>query len=139
MIFGGYGTKDARAEVLKLSDKLKAPIGYAFRGKDVLEADNPNAVGMTGLLGWGAVTAALGRRASVDLGLTGDVGETLRALLPKLDKREDSKFLDKITKHHTKIVKSLQTYVDHKGSGEGLRPEMVATALSDLAEDDAVV
>jgi pyruvate dehydrogenase (quinone) len=173
VIFGGYGTKDARAEVLKLSDKLKAPIGYAYRGKDVLEAENPNAVGMTGLLGWGAVTAALhdcdlvlmlgtdffyhaflpakptiiqvddnashlGRRASVDLGLTGDVGETLRTLLPKLDKRDDTKFLDKITKHHTKIVKHLQTYVDHKGSGEGLRPEMVATALSDLAEDDAV-
>ena len=59
MIFGGYGTRDARAEVLELSDKLKAPIGYAYRGKDVLEADNPNAVGMTGLLGWGGVTAAL--------------------------------------------------------------------------------
>ena len=26
----------------------------------------------------------------------------------------------------------------HEGSGQGLRPEMVATALSDLAEDDAV-
>jgi pyruvate dehydrogenase (quinone) len=173
VIFGGYGTKDARAEVLKLSDKLKAPIGYAYRGKDVLEADNPNAVGMTGLLGWGGVTAALhecdlvlmlgtdffyhaflpakptiiqvddnpshlGRRASVDLGLTGDVGETIRALLPKVEKRTETKFLDKITKHHAKAVKHLQTYVDHKGSGDGLRPEMVATALSDLAEDDAV-
>ena len=45
MIFGGDGTRDARAEVLELSDKLQAPIGYAYRGKDVLEADNPNAVG----------------------------------------------------------------------------------------------
>ena len=36
------------------------------------------------------------------------------------------------------MVKRLQTYVDHEGSGEGLRPEMVATALSDLADDDAV-
>ena len=36
------------------------------------------------------------------------------------------------------MVKGIQTYVDHEGSGEGLRPEMVATALSDLAEDDAV-
>ena len=122
MIFGGEGTRDARAEVLELSEKLKAPIGYAFRGKDVLEADNPNAVGMTGLLGWGGATEALGdcdlvlmlgtdffyhaflpadptiiqvddnashlgRRASVDLGLTGDVGETLRALLPRLRQR----------------------------------------------------
>ena len=36
------------------------------------------------------------------------------------------------------MVKGIQTYVTHEGSGEGLRPEMVATALSDLAEDDAV-
>ena len=36
------------------------------------------------------------------------------------------------------MVKGIQTYVTHEGSGHGLRPEMVATALSDLAEDDAV-
>ena len=59
VIFGGFGTRDARAEVLELADKLKAPVGYAYRGKDVLEADNPHAVGMTGLLGWGGVTEAL--------------------------------------------------------------------------------
>ena len=52
-IYGGNGTCDARDEVLALSTKLKAPIGYAYRGKDVLEHDNPAAVGMTGLLGWG--------------------------------------------------------------------------------------
>ena len=36
------------------------------------------------------------------------------------------------------MVKGIQTYVTHEGSGDGLRPEMVATALSDLADDDAV-
>ena len=36
------------------------------------------------------------------------------------------------------MVKHIQTYVTHEGSGQGLRPEMVATALSDLADDDAV-
>ena len=39
---------------------LKAPVAYAYRGKDVLEHDNPAAVGMIGLLGWGAATEALG-------------------------------------------------------------------------------
>ena len=43
-----------------------------------------------------------------------------------------------MVKHHHKMVKGIQTYVTHEGSGKGLRPEMVATALSDLAEDDAV-
>ena len=56
VIHGGEGTRQARAEVLRLSETLKAPISYAFRGKDVLEADNPSAVGMTGLLGWGGAT-----------------------------------------------------------------------------------
>ena len=172
-IHGGEGTRNARDEVLRLSETLQAPISFAYRGKDVLEADNPSGVGMTGLLGWGGATEALGecdlllmlgtdfpyhaflpsgktiiqvddkplhlgRRAAVDLGLVGDVGETLRALIPLLEKRTDSHFLDVVVKHHHAMVKGIQTYVDHEGHGEGLRPEMVATALSDLAEDDAV-
>ena len=172
-IHGGEGTRNARDEVLRLSETLQAPISFAYRGKDVLEADNPSGVGMTGLLGWGGATEALaecdlllmlgtdfpyhaflpsgktiiqvddkplhlGRRAAVDLGLVGDVGETLRALIPLLEKRTDSHFLDAVVKHHHAMVKGIQTYVEHEGHGEGLRPEMVATALSDLAEDDAV-
>jgi pyruvate dehydrogenase (quinone) len=172
-IFGGDGTRNARDEVLVLSSMLNAPVGYTYRGKDVLEAENPAAVGMTGLLGWGAATEALGscdllillgtdfpyhvflpsdpviiqvddnashlgRKASIDVGLVGDVGETLRELTPRLTKREDASFKNAVLRHHESKVEHLQTYVDHKGSGEGLRPEMVATALSDLADDDAV-
>ena len=172
-IYGGDGTREARDEVLQLSQTLKAPIGYAYRGKDVLEHDNPAGVGMTGLLGWGGAEKALsdcdlllmlgtdfpyrpflesdstiiqvdhkashlGRRANISLGLVGDVGETLRALLPRLEQRTDSGFLDEIVKHHESAVKHLQTYVDHQGAGNGLRPEMVASALSELAEDDAI-
>ncbi len=59
-------------------------------------------------------------------------------MLPGCKQRTDSSFLDKIVKHHHKDVKHLQTYVNHEGHGDGLRPEMVATALSDLADDDAV-
>jgi pyruvate dehydrogenase (quinone) len=44
-----------------LSQKLNAPIGYSYRGKDVLEADNSNGVGMTGLLGWGGLQHGLDR------------------------------------------------------------------------------
>ncbi len=172
-IHGGEGTRNARAEVLRVSETLKAPVSFAYRGKDVLEADNPGAVGMTGLLGWGGATEALadcdlllmlgtdfpyhaflpagktiiqvddkplhlGRKAAVDLGLVGDVGETLRALIPLLEPRSDATFLDKVVKNHHAMVKGIQTYVDHEGSGQGLRPEMVASALSDLADDDAV-
>ncbi len=58
-IFGGDGCRDARDEVLQLADKLKAPVGYTFRGKQWLEHDNPNAVGMTGLLGYGGAYRAI--------------------------------------------------------------------------------
>jgi pyruvate dehydrogenase (quinone) len=55
LIFGGEGCRGARDQVLALAQKLNAPIGFSYRGKDVLEADNANAVGMTGLLGWGGL------------------------------------------------------------------------------------
>ena len=173
MIFGGEGCRDAHAEVLQLAQRLHAPVGYTYRGKDVLEADNPNAVGMTGLLGWGGahraladcdlllllgtdfpyrdflatdaaivqiddVPAHLGRRADVDLPLVGDVGDTLRCVLPRLSQRDDRAFLDLILEHHRGAVEQIQAYVTHRGGGQGLRPEMVTSAVSDLAADDAV-
>src|SRR5271170_3384644 len=58
-IFGGDGCRAARTEVLQLAAKLKAPVGYAFRGKQWLEHDNPNAVGMTGLIGYGGAYKAI--------------------------------------------------------------------------------
>ena len=58
-IFGGDGCRDARDEVLQLAAKLKAPVGYSFRGKQWLEHDNPQAVGMTGLLGYGGAYKAI--------------------------------------------------------------------------------
>jgi pyruvate dehydrogenase (quinone) len=58
-IFGGDGCRDARDEVIALAAKLKAPVGYSFRGKQWLEHDNPYAVGMTGLLGYGGAYGAI--------------------------------------------------------------------------------
>jgi pyruvate dehydrogenase (quinone) len=58
-IFGGIGCAGAHDEVVALATKLQAPAGYSFRGKEWLEYDNPNAVGMTGLLGWGAAYDAM--------------------------------------------------------------------------------
>ncbi len=50
-LFCGIGCAGAHEEVMKLSQILKAPVAYTFRGKMEMEYDNPNAVGMTGLLG----------------------------------------------------------------------------------------
>jgi pyruvate dehydrogenase (quinone) len=58
-IFGGDGCREARDEVLELANLVKAPVGYALRGKQWLEYDNPNAVGMTGLIGYGGAYGAI--------------------------------------------------------------------------------
>jgi pyruvate dehydrogenase (quinone) len=58
-LFCGIGCAGAHDEVVALSERLKAPVGYSFRGKEWVEYDNPNAVGMSGLLGWGAAYKAM--------------------------------------------------------------------------------
>ena len=58
-IFGGDGCREGRDQVVQLASKLKAPVGFSFRGKQWLEHDNPNAVGMTGLLGYGGAYKAI--------------------------------------------------------------------------------
>ncbi|MFF2996610.1 thiamine pyrophosphate-dependent enzyme [Streptomyces sp. NPDC057950] len=58
-VFGGQGCAGAHAEVTALAGKLGAPVGYSLKGKQFLEHDNANAVGMTGLLGYGGCHHAL--------------------------------------------------------------------------------
>jgi pyruvate dehydrogenase (quinone) len=58
-IFGDNGCELAQAEVRALAGKLSAPVGYSLKGKQFLEHDNPNAVGMTGLLGYGGCHDAI--------------------------------------------------------------------------------
>jgi pyruvate dehydrogenase (quinone) len=51
-ILGGAGCAGAHQELIKLAEKLQAPIVHAMRGKEFIEYDNPFDVGMTGLLGF---------------------------------------------------------------------------------------
>ncbi len=48
----GAGCADAHDELVKLGERLKAPMVHALRGKEYIEYDNPYDVGMTGLLGF---------------------------------------------------------------------------------------
>jgi pyruvate dehydrogenase (quinone) len=173
-IFGGDGCREARDQVLALAGKLKAPVGYSFRGKQWLEHDNPYAVGMTGLLGYGGEYKAIheaevllllgtdfpfseflpgdevkkvqidrnakhiGRRTPVDLALVGDVRATLELLLPMVEERSDTRFLDKQQDETREFAELLNHYVE-KGPGiKPIRPEYLAATLSELASDDAM-
>lgn len=50
-IYCGIGAKDAHKEVVELSQLLNAPVAYSFKSKMEIQHDNPNEVGLTGLLG----------------------------------------------------------------------------------------
>ena len=50
-IFCGIGAAAAHDEVVELSKKINATVGYSFRAKMEIQYDNPNEIGMTGLLG----------------------------------------------------------------------------------------
>jgi pyruvate dehydrogenase (quinone) len=50
-IFCGIGAADAHDEVVELAQKLNATVAYSFRAKMDIQYDNPNEIGMTGLLG----------------------------------------------------------------------------------------
>jgi len=79
----------------------------------------------------------LGRRARLDLGLLAHVRETVRALLPKLNKRKSSKFLDDAVQHYADVREKLDEHVKNKSTGDKMHPQYLASVLSELAEDDA--
>ena len=58
-ILAGAGVRGAHDDVLALADKIAAPVGHSLRGKEHIQYDNPFDVGMTGLLGYGALQASM--------------------------------------------------------------------------------
>jgi pyruvate dehydrogenase (quinone) len=51
-ILAGAGCAGAHDQLMQLAQALRAPVLHAFRGKEFIEYDNPNDVGMTGLIGF---------------------------------------------------------------------------------------
>jgi pyruvate dehydrogenase (quinone) len=80
----------------------------------------------------------LGRRSKLDLGIWGDVRETLQALLPMLDTKPDREYLDAVLRRHQEKMKKMNVYVDHVGTRLPMHPEPVAAALSEAAAPDAI-
>jgi pyruvate dehydrogenase (quinone) len=172
-LFCGIGCENAHDEVVALAEKVKAPIGFTYRGKPFIDYDNPYSVGMTGMIGFGMAYEAihecdlllllgtdfpydkflptkckivqvdiraesLGRRSKIDLGLWGDVRETLQALAPMLDTKPDGGFLANTLAKHKEKLRKMNVYVDHVGTRTPMHPEPVAAALSEIAAADAI-
>ncbi|AMN40204.1 ubiquinone-dependent pyruvate dehydrogenase [Rhodoplanes sp. Z2-YC6860] len=80
---------------------------------------------------------AIGRRARVELGIVGDVRQTLSALLPKLTAKTDAAHLDRARDHYKKARASLDALATGTPGGR-VHPQHVAKAFSDLAKPDAI-
>jgi pyruvate dehydrogenase (quinone) len=80
----------------------------------------------------------LGRRSSLDLGLVGDVNETLLALMPKINQKSDASFLMDSLEHYGKIRKALDSHAKGLAGHKPIHPEYLAALINELASDDAI-
>jgi pyruvate dehydrogenase (quinone) len=80
---------------------------------------------------------AIGRRAPVDLGLVGQVGPTLRALMPLIKVKSDRKHLDAALKDYVSARKSLDELATGRPGGV-LHPQHVVGVISEKASEDAI-
>jgi pyruvate dehydrogenase (quinone) len=79
----------------------------------------------------------IGRRVPVDLGLVGDLGASLDALLPRLTPKTDRAHLDASVAHYREARKGLDELATGRKGGV-LHPQHIARELSELAADDAI-
>jgi pyruvate dehydrogenase (quinone) len=80
----------------------------------------------------------LGRRAKLDLGLCGNVKDSLQALLPLLEMKEDSSFLDLQLKFYNEVKENLLIYVKDPGKPNAIHPEFVVSIINELAAKDTI-
>jgi pyruvate dehydrogenase (quinone) len=80
----------------------------------------------------------LGRRAKVDLGYCGDIKSTLEELLPLLEAKASTDYLDKMRALHLEVEEKYDHYVEEKGSEKNIHPEYVAYLVDKLADNDAI-
>ena len=80
----------------------------------------------------------IGRRTRVEIGLAGDVAETLRQLLPFLTPRTDSAHLEEARQRHRDDEAHLAELATGEAGDTSLHPQHVARLLDELAAENAI-
>jgi pyruvate dehydrogenase (quinone) len=81
----------------------------------------------------------LGRRTPLELAIHGDVGETLRAVLPLVDLKCDRSFLDRMLHKHLEALEHVVSAYTHDVERHlPIHPEYAARILDEVASEDAV-
>jgi pyruvate dehydrogenase (quinone) len=81
---------------------------------------------------------ALGRRAPVELGLIGDVKATIAAILPRLRRKTDRRFLERAKAHYVTARAGLDDLATPKSGDRRIHAQHLARLLSTLADEDAI-
>ncbi len=79
----------------------------------------------------------IGRRAPVEIGVLGDVGATLRLLLPRLQSKSFGGHLGAAVKHYQEARRGLDDLATGRPGGV-LHPQHIARAVSEMASSDAI-
>jgi pyruvate dehydrogenase (quinone) len=80
----------------------------------------------------------LGRRCKLDLGLVGDVGLTIEALLPLLKAKSERRHLDNAIAHYKRAREGLDALAQGTPGRKPIHPQYLARVISEQAADDAV-
>ncbi|MCK0113952.1 ubiquinone-dependent pyruvate dehydrogenase [Ornithinimicrobium sp. F0845] len=80
----------------------------------------------------------LGRRVPLDLGLVGDVGDTVRALAPMVQRKKKRRHLQDSLKHYRKTREKLDDLATPSRRGRPIHPQYVARLVDEYASPDAV-
>jgi pyruvate dehydrogenase (quinone) len=81
---------------------------------------------------------ALGNRCPLEMGLLGDVKETLAALLPRLQVKEDAAHLQDALANYARARKQLDSLAETGAHKTFVHPQHVTRVVSDLAAEDAI-
>jgi pyruvate dehydrogenase (quinone) len=80
----------------------------------------------------------IGRRTPVDLGLVGNVKDTLEVLTPLIQSKSDRSYLDTCVNHYKDARKGLDDLAVGEPGRTPIHPQYVAKVLDELAAEDAV-
>ena len=80
----------------------------------------------------------LGRRTRLDLGLIGDVKETIKAVLGKITPKTDDAHLVRFLNHYKDVRKGLDELAVGKPGKKPMHPQFVARVIDETASDDAI-
>ena len=175
VLYCGIGCRFANKEVMDFARKIKACVGWAYRGKPYLDHDNPYPIGMNGLLGDKSCVEAfhncdllillgtgfaftnfypehckiiqididggnINRRHWVNIGVVGDIKESLKQLDSLVEEKQDDSFANKYRKSHDDVIKHLtKIATENKESDSEILPEHLSSEINCRIAKDALV